>query len=118
MKPIGFQISEDTFQNNFIDLARTLGYKVAHFRPARTEKGWRTAVSGDGAGFVDCVIAKPGRTIFAELKSESGKLSEAQAAWILLLQSGGGEVYVWKPSDWNEMVRILQRKSKEEPNVK
>jgi hypothetical protein len=54
-----------------IDLPHLLGWRAAHFRPARTATGWRTPVAADGAGFPDLVPAKSGLpVIFAETKRE------------------------------------------------
>ena len=88
-------MKESDFQKQVIDLAHVFGWKIAHFRPAMTEKGWRTAVSGDGKGFPDCVLVKPPRVIFAELKTDIGKISPAQAEWLNLLSACPGvEVYL------------------------
>jgi len=35
-------LSEADFESRVVDFARLLGWRVAHFRPARTAKGWRT----------------------------------------------------------------------------
>jgi hypothetical protein len=45
------------------------GWRAAHFRPARTAKGWRTPVAADGAGFPDLVLVRRTRIVAAELKS-------------------------------------------------
>lgn len=101
--------TENDFQSQIIELARILGWKIAHFRPARTKTGWRTAVAGDGSGFPDCCIVKPPRVIFAELKSNKGKLSAFQEHWLnLLKQCPGVEVYLWRPDDIEDVARILQ----------
>lgn len=42
---------ERQWQAQVIELARILGWRVAHFRPALTKHGWRTPVQADGAGF-------------------------------------------------------------------
>lgn len=55
MTAIRPSISEAELQSAVIELARTLGYRVAHFRAARTAQGWRTPVEADGAGFPDLV---------------------------------------------------------------
>ena len=89
-------MSEDELLSCVIDLARALGYRVAHFRPARTAKGWRTAMQGD-PGWPDLVMAKDGRVIFAELKSQRGRMSHEQWVWFAALASG---CYLWRPSDW------------------
>jgi hypothetical protein len=101
--------TEAQFQTWVIDYAKLKGWKVAHFRPAKTDKGWRTAVEGD-AGFFDCVFARNGVTIIAELKSESGKLSPEQQEWYDAMQGDGVAttmVFVWKPSDRPDIERIL-----------
>ena len=77
-------ISEKAFTAQVIQLAQRLGWKVAHFRPAMTAKGWRTAVQGDGVGFPDLVLVhrKKCRLIFAELKRETGEPSPEQHEWL------------------------------------
>jgi hypothetical protein len=49
------------------------------------------------------------RIIFAELKSEKGKLSDAQQAWRDVILAAGGEYYTWKPSDFDWICEILKR---------
>lgn len=101
-------ISETDFQNNVIALARMFGWRVAHFRPAKTSKGWRTPMQGD-KGFPDLVLAKAGRVIFAELKSARGSVSKEQLAWLVDLDDGSGkpEVYVWRPADLDAIGKLL-----------
>ena len=106
----GYQITEEQFQDQIFDLAHHLGYKVAHFRPARTKYGWTTAVSADGKGFPDTVLAKEGRpVIIAEIKREGSKLSPEQEKWInLLKQVPNIQVFVWYPSDFEDIVKCLR----------
>ena len=65
--------TEDGFLGWIIDQAQWSGWTVAHFPPARTEQGWRTAVAADGAGFPDLTLVRD-RIIFAEVKSAAGFL--------------------------------------------
>jgi hypothetical protein len=101
----GAMMSEDDLLKCVIDMAHTFGWLVAHFRPAKTEKGWRTAVQGD-VGFYDLVIARKGDVAFIELKSEKGKLTEGQKEWIEGMRPCGAPrhcdylVFVFRPSDW------------------
>jgi len=100
--------SEDAFQRAVIDLAHLYGWKVAHFRAARVRRGGRdiyeTPVGADGKGFPDLVLAKKGRlTIFAELKSDKGKVRPEQKMWLELL---GGEVC--RPKDWEYIKKVLE----------
>jgi hypothetical protein len=98
---------EADFQEQVIEHARALGWRVAHFRPALTEKGWRTPVSADGAGFPDLVLVRD-RVIFAELKSESGTLSDDQAEWLTALRYANAEEHVWRRGDWEAIEEALR----------
>ena len=85
--------------NKVIGLARAYGWLVHHQRPARTGRGWRTAIQGD-AGFPDLVLARGHRLIFAELKSQRGELSAGQKNWMVTLgDEDWPETTVWRPSD-------------------
>ena len=101
--------SERDFQQKVVDYAHLTGWKVAHFRPAYTEKGWRTPVAADGKGFVDLVLAKVGReVIYAELKTNRGKLTREQGDWkFILSQCPGVEYKIWRPRDWEQIEKIL-----------
>lgn len=97
-----------------INLAHALNYRVAHFRGVRVHRQdgstfYQTPVQADGTGWPDLVLAKPGRLIFAELKSETGHASPEQMLWLKLLDAAGGECYVWKPSDYEELELLLMR---------
>lgn len=93
-------MTEDRLKANVIDACQKLGFRVAHFRPALTSKGYRTAVEGDGAGFPDLVISGHGLVMFVELKSDKGKLSVEQIDWRNSLLANGAEWDLWRPSDW------------------
>ena len=105
--------TEKAFTAQILAFAKLHGWRSAHFRPAETKRGWRTAVSGDGKGFPDLVLARgaggKGRVLFVELKAERGKASDAQEVWATVLTSIGGtvEYYRWRPSDWKEIERVL-----------
>jgi VRR-NUC domain len=78
-----------------VDAARFTGWRVAHFRPALTRHGWRTAVQGDGAGFPDLVMVHGASALvwWVELKTSRGRLSADQEAWGLDLIRAG---QIWK----------------------
>lgn len=97
-----------------IDLAQLLRYRVAHFRPAKTAYGWRTPVQGDGKGWPDLSMVRGGsspRLLFAELKSDTGRLDPEQVEWLAALEDSGCETYVWRPIDFNNgtIAEILRR---------
>lgn len=103
--------SEAVFQASVEQLATTLGWEWMHIRPGMNERGrYRTPISGTlGAGWPDLVLVKADRLIFAECKSQKGKLTGRQV-WVLnTLEATGHEVFCWRPSDWDDIVKILQR---------
>lgn len=101
-------MNEREFMGRIVDLARTYGWSVAHFRPARTEKGWRTAVAYDGQGFPDLVLCHPQHgVIFAEVKAEGGRLSIEQERWLRDLDRAGARVFGWWPKHWDGIVAVL-----------
>lgn len=109
---------ERDWQRRVQELARLLGYRTAHFRPAQTAHGWRTPMTGD-AGWPDLVIAGRGRLIFAELKAEKGQAAPEQLRWLEALNAVPGVLaVVWRPSDWDQVVSLLsapERVGGEEP---
>lgn len=101
------QIPEKDFETQVITLARLKGWKVAKFRPARTLKGWRTAISADGQGWPDLFMVRGGRCIAGEIKVNTSASAE-QLDWIQRLHAGGIETFVWKPCDWTRIKDILE----------
>lgn len=102
-------VSESAFLEQVIDLARLYRFRVAHFRPAWTGRGWRTPVQGDGAGFPDLVLVGRGRVIVAELKRETKRATDEQLAWLAAFADAGVSAFVWTPGQFDEIVRELSR---------
>lgn len=102
--------SEATLQAHVIELAQNwLGWRVLHLRAGRTKRGkFGVQVTGKlGKGWPDLILAKPGRLVAAELKSDTGKLTPEQLDVLQWLQGAGVETYIWRPADWPEIVRCL-----------
>ena len=101
---------ERDFQRAVIDLARLMGWRVHHTRPALTRRGrWLTPIQGD-AGFPDLVLVRAGRVIFAELKCNGVRPTPQQQAWLDALASCAGvECYLWTPADWKTIIDTLRR---------
>lgn len=97
-------MSESHLQSRIIDTAQLLGWRVAHFRAARTAKGWRTPLEGD-PGFPDLVLARDGCLLAAELKAETGHVSAHQVEWLRHLGDHGR---LWRPSDWDDIHAVLR----------
>lgn len=94
------EMDEDALQSNVLDACKTFHWRVVHFRPAKTDKGWRTAVQGDGEGFPDLIALRGSRQLAVELKSMTGRVTEEQRAWLDAFAKAGSETHVFRPSDW------------------
>jgi len=105
-------VSERVFLGNIIRAARICGWKIAHFRPALTKDGWRTAVQGDGKGWPDCVLVhrRKKRLLVAELKSATAQLTDQQQEWLDDFRAlPFAEVFVWRPADFDKAWEILSQ---------
>lgn len=104
------KLSEAEFTSQVMAIAKLHGWRAMHIRPARTAKGWRTPVQGDGAGFPDLFAVHPKRGVmlFAELKVGRNKPTPEQAAWLDDLRETDAIVRVWTDSDWPEIEAVLQ----------
>ncbi len=108
-------ISEAEWQTVVIDLAHAFGYRCVHWRPARVLRDgietYETPVGGDGKDFPDCIFFKKDHpVIYAELKSEDGKVRPGQQEWLELIASCSmAEAFLWKPSDYEEVIRVLSQ---------
>ena len=106
-------LTEADWSRRVLDCAKLFHWRTAHFRAAQTVKGWRTPVQGDGNGWPDLVLLRPPRLIVAELKSDTGRVSEEQSNWIAqLAEVPGLEVHIWRPSDWETVYTTLAKESK------
>ena len=103
-KPTMPRLTEAQFTKQVIAMFRLNGWMVSHFRPARTAKGWRTAIQGD-AGFGDIVAAKKGRKVMAELKVGRNIASRDQMQW---LAAWGKDSYLWYPQDWAQIAAVAE----------
>jgi hypothetical protein len=131
------QQTEADWQASVIDLAHLYGWRVAHFRKVRVQRSngsiyHETPAAADGVGFPDLVLVRPPRLIFAECKTDTGRLRPEQETWLDLLRGVAEhvrdldvmaadaacvtpdprvavEVFVWRPRDADEVARVLAR---------
>lgn len=101
-------LTEADFLRQVIDLAHLCGWRVAHFRPAFTGRGWRTPVQGDGVGFPDLILTRRDRLMAAELKRQLGTVAPEQLEWLKAFDLAGAETAVWRPSDFEQIVEALR----------
>ena len=89
------QVSESQLQRDVLEMAKKLGWLAYHVYDSR--------MSGPDKGFPDIILAKregAARVLAIELKTERGRVSTAQWAWLAALM-GPLECYVWRPRDWS-----------------
>ncbi len=100
--------SEEVFTAKVIERAQGFGWRVAHFRPAKTARGWRTAVQGDGEGFPDLILVRGARIIAAELKVKLNQPTAKQQVWLHIFKQALAGGYLWKPRDWAQITEALR----------
>ena len=99
--------SEKRFQDAVVQLSQLNGCLVYHTYDSRRST----------PGFPDLVILRDDLLIFAELKTDKGKLSKYQSNWLDALkrwkqnqsQRLPFQVHLWRPSDWDAIIEILRR---------
>jgi hypothetical protein len=103
--------SEAEFQQRVIALAQQLGWRVAHFRKVRVQRGdstyWETPVGADGKGFPDLLMLRNSMIVFAELKVRPRKTTPEQDAWLNAISLTPSNSFVWYPDQWKEIVETL-----------
>jgi hypothetical protein len=111
-RQIDLAMSETQWQQTVTDLALTLHWRALHHHDSRRQVG--TTLDGapilvgdkDAAGQPDWLFIRE-RHFFAELKAERGKLTATQRDVLEELRHAGAEAYLWRPSDWPEVVVAL-----------
>lgn len=111
MKAPRARCSEAEWQAFVTDALDLGGWKWWHDEDSRRNK----------AGLPDLIAAHPGRGIlFAELKTETGRLRPEQASWLSYLGRASESpfwdavkgcrprvfVRLWRPSDWRDVLEV------------
>jgi len=97
--PTAAREREAKFMAWVIREAKQLGWLVYHTHDSR-----RSA-----PGFPDLVLTNGRRTLFAELKTNSGKVTVAQMQWLTHLGHSGQAVHVWRPRHKEMILRCLSK---------
>ena len=96
------EILEAAFQKKVVDLAVALGWPrkfIYHTHDSRKS----------GKGFPDLVMARPPRLVFIELKKDKNSyVTPEQQDWLAVLKQCNQERYLWRPSDWPEILEVLK----------
>ena len=90
-------LSEAQWQARVVDYARWARWRVYHVGDSRTVTD---------RGFPDLVLIRE-RVIFAELKTDTGRVTAEQADYLDALRSAGALAAVWRPKDWDEVQKWL-----------
>ena len=60
-------------------------------------------------GFPDLVLVRPPRILFAELKTQGGRVRPEQQVWLDGLgRCGDVETFLWRPADWDSILETLR----------
>ena len=94
-------MKEKEWQAQVVSLARRLGWMTYHtYDSRRSEPGWP-----------DLVLLRE-RMVIAELKTQKGRVSEAQQKWLDALREAGVETYLWRPSDMGQVAATLMKRGR------
>ena len=97
-------LSEDAWKARVMDAAKLHGWRRVHIRNVHTGGGrWRVPYEGDG-GLPDLVLARGGRVLLVELKTDKGGFRPGQEEW---LAAAGEHGHLWRPSDWDRVLEVL-----------
>lgn len=93
-------VTEKQLQATIVQVARLNRWFCFHVHDSRhSERGWP-----------DLVLLRPPHALFVELKTETGKVTDAQAHVLELLADCGLTVAVWRPSHLDDVIARLQEK--------
>jgi len=90
-------ISEKGYAQQIYDLARYFRWRCYRTHDSRHSP----------AGYPDLSLLHGQRHVYAEIKTEKGKLTPEQRGWLVALYEAGHEVYVFRPSSWSLVVDVL-----------
>lgn len=90
--------SEAGFMAAVVTAARYLGWRVYHTYDSRRSS----------SGFPDLVLVKD-RVLYREVKTDRGKVTPEQTAWIEALRVAGVDAGVWRPADWDRIEEELSK---------
>ncbi len=93
------RLTEKQFLEQVKSYAKLCGWLVYHTHDSRRSS----------AGFPDLVLLRGLRLVVAELKSEDGVVRPDQRTWIAAFMGANVSTFVWRPSDWEQIERVLAR---------
>lgn len=100
-------LRERDFQDALIIYAEQCGWKQWHVDITATRQKNGKYRGTAPPGWPDLFMCRDTVAIAAELKSQGGRVEPEQTAWLRALEKAGIETYVWRPSDAEEIYRVL-----------
>jgi hypothetical protein len=91
-------ILEKHWQEQVEQVASLFGWKKYHTLDSRRSD----------EDFPDLVLLRGRRQVVAELKRDGESARPGQIAWLEAFKAVGAETYVWRPSDFDLVSRILR----------
>ena len=93
-------MTEKQFQSQVQTVAKLNGWMCCHTYDSR-----RSA-----QGFPDLVMVRGQEVLFVELKTDRGRVSHHQRAWLSALENVERiRCDLWRPADWERIVKTLNR---------
>jgi hypothetical protein len=107
------RVTEQSFERQVIAYAEIMGWRIFKDRATNMPRACKACkapirTARNVAGLPDLILVRRPRVVWAELKSERGTLSDEQRDWLAALRDCEQETYVWKPSDWELIERVLR----------
>lgn len=104
--------TEAEFQRQVCELAAICGWRFLHVRKSigrrGGEAGWQTTTNLKGWPDLLLWSEKQRRVLAAELKSEKGRVSDAQYEILESLHAAGVETYIWRPADLTQIQSVFR----------
>lgn len=109
-RALGIGPTEAEHQAQVIELAHLLGWHHLHVRRS-IGKGRTWVTATNVVGWPDLLLwhEQQRRVIAAELKSEKGTVTDEQRQVLDSLAAAGLETHVWRPSDMDDIARVLTK---------
>jgi len=105
--------SEASFMAQVVAYAESRRWHAWHDRATNAPRrcpdcGSYRRLPRNDAGFPDLVLIRRPRLVVVECKRDGEYPSDAQRGWLDAFAACEIETYLWRPSDWADVVRILR----------
>lgn len=113
------RMSEEQLLSAVLETTDRFGWRSAHvgapMRYLPKARGGGAIPDKRARGFPDLVLVRGTRLVFAELKSDTGRVTSEQQAWLDALDGVAAEffgaeidakveVYLWRPHSWPDAI--------------